>query len=516
MPFSSIFVPNFMLQAVVRAEPALQKRAVALTDGNPLSRSIVAANDEALRQGIWLGMPHRNGTQIAGLEFRSRSQLLEETAHAALLDIGWSVSPRMEDTAPDTIILDLSGLTYLFPSETAVAEHLASRALECGLTSQIAVASNADAAWIAARGFQGITVIESGKESESLGSLPVGVLSPSEEIVETWNRWGIYTCADLARLPVLELSERFGQEGVRLHTLARGASSRALFIEEPTFSFTETMELDDSVEELDPLSFLLGRLLDQLCVRLTSRSLAAAVLLVHFELEPSPEKSFDPRKELFRKSSAPIIYKTEIRFPIPIRNSKMLLKLLRLHLQVKPPSAPIRKIALTAESARPRSLQGDLFLPSFPDPEKLELTIARIANLVGQDNVGSPSLHDTHRPDAFQMNRFRAVQNAVESAGVKHSSRLCKSFRIFRPAIPIAVEMRAGQPAFIIFKGARGEVRSASGPWRTSGDWWEDHPWNRDEWDVEMRFSSSVYDGTYRAYQDLVRGDSWFVEGIYD
>jgi protein ImuB len=546
MAFCSIFVPNFMLQAVVRSEPGLRERAVALIQGDPPSCRVVAAGNEAIRQGIRLGTLKQNGEQAAGVEFRSRSQLLEETAHAALLDIGWSVSPRIEDTAPDTIILDVSGLTYLFASEKAVAEYLVQRSVECGLMPQVAVAANADAAWIAARGFCGITVIESGKESEFLALLPVSVLSPSEEMAETWDRWGIYTCGHLSRLPILGLSERFGQEGVRLHTLARGAGSRSLLIAEPEYSFTETMELDDFVEELDPLSFLLGRLLDQLCARLASRSLGAAVLHVRFDLEPSFEKASDLRKESFRRKSAPIFHETDIEFPAPIRDSKMLLKLLRLHLQAKAPSAPIRKIALTAESARPRFLQRGLFLPSFPDPEKLELTIARIANLVGPHNVGSPSLPDTHRPYAFQIDRFDVPENVAESQtrcrdvsaskSWKPDVRACKNFRIFRPPIPLAVAMHAGRPISIILHGRRGEVRAASGPWRTSGDWWGKNPWDRDEWDVGIHFPSSsgnvnkllaAYprDGVYRLYRDSLRSrngqdslsrDNWLMQGIYD
>ena len=58
------------------------------------------------------------------------------------------------------------------------------------------------------------------------------------------------------------------------------------------------MELDDAVEDLDPLSFLLGRLLDQLCARLSTRSLAAASIRVRFELQPAFENALDSRKEL--------------------------------------------------------------------------------------------------------------------------------------------------------------------------------------------------------------------------
>src|ERR1700685_4505185 len=113
MRFASIFVPNFMLQAVVRAEPALRERAIALIDGNPPLCSVVAINEKAAQTGIEFGMTKMNAAQFAGLEMRSRSRPQEKIAHAVLLDIGWSVSPRIEDNAQDTIVLGLSRLTRL-------------------------------------------------------------------------------------------------------------------------------------------------------------------------------------------------------------------------------------------------------------------------------------------------------------------------------------------------------------------------------------------------------------------
>ena len=564
MRFASIFVPNFMLQAVVRAEPALRERAIALIDGNPPLCSVVATNEKAAQTGIELGMTKMNAAQFAGLEMRPRSQSQEKITHAVLLDIGWSVSPRIEDTAQDTIVLDLSGLTHLFGAEKDIGAHLAQRSCECGLLPNVAIASNVDTTLIAARGFQGITVIPPGQESKCLGDLPVGVLSPSVETAETLSRWGVRTCSVFANLPVLQLSERLGQEGVRLHALARGATSRSLAIAEPGHLFEEEMELDDPVEELDPLSFLLGRLLDQLCARLAARSLAAASLRVRFELQPSFENALDRRKEIFRRIDPPGVYEKELQLPVPARDSKMLLKLLRLQLQADPPPGAIVKITLGADPARPRSTQHGLFVPNSPDPEKLELTVARLAKLVGNANIGSPELTDTHRPGEFRMNKFFAQPNETRArgrAGKKSAAgsdggaaavrRPATGCRIFRPRLAARVELREGRPVKIFFRGLYGRVITASGPWKISGDWWREDAWQQEEWDLELQFDggdasgsasrstsgsaglhvnaqanvqaiASVPDakvqmraGLYCVYYDAACR-SWFVRGMYD
>jgi protein ImuB len=558
MTFASIHVSDFMVQAVVRAESELRRCAVALIEGTPPLRTVVAANDTALHAGIELGMTETQVEDFCVVHVRPRSPSQEKTAHAALMDLGWSISPHIEDTALDTIVLDLAGLASLFGSEEIIAAQLIERASGLGLVARVAISSNLEVAIHAARGFTGTTLIPPGEESKWLGGLPVSVLSPSAETLVTLDSWGVHTCEALAALPVLQLSERLGQEGVRLHELARGASSRSLVLAEPEIYFEEEMELEDAVPELEPLSFLLGRLLDQLCARLEARSLAASVIRVRFELEPVSENTFRSLNDSSSQKAALPTYEKTLTLPVPMRNSKMLLKLLRLRLQSEPPQTAVLKLFMAAEAARPRFAQGGLFLPSSPDPEKLELTIARLASLVGDSNVGAPEITDTHRPDDFRMRRFvapiAALKNSRRQSGMnqKHgtvqasaegdnpassvrSTKTC--FRVFRPSLPATVELREGFPTRISFNGARSEVVAASGPWRTSGDWWREDAWQHDEWDIEIRAgsaSSSRHErfapstlfspkdlqpprqhALYRIYYDSIR-ESWFVRGMYD
>ena len=535
MAFASIHIPGFPIQAVVRTEPALRKRAIALVDGTPPLWAVMAANEAALQAGIQLGMAKTQAAQFRGVEIRHRSEPREKAAHAALLDLGWSISPRLEDTSADTVLAELSGLASLFGSPENIAGEFSARAALLGLTANAAIASNIDAALLASRGFPGITVIAPGEEAQRLGVLPVYVLPASAETLETLERWGIRTCAALAALPLLDLSERLGQEGVRLHELARGARVRSLVLAQTNLSFEEEMELEDSVEELEPLSFILGRLLDQLCARLNARSLAANSIRVRFQLDPAFENGAGSLKEkAYRaagngeKKRAAKAYEKVLTLPVPMRDSKMLLKLLRLHLQSDPPAAPILKVWLSATPARPRPAQAGLFQPISPDPEKLELTVARLANLVGDSNIGSPELVDTHRPGEFRISRFVPQREEF----LRSNRRPLTAFRIFRPPLPAKVELRDARPASVSFHTLRGRVIAASGPWRTSGDWWREDTWQHDEWDLELCFepdagrrlrsqishdgpAKNPQHGVYCIYFDSLR-QGWFVRGIYD
>jgi protein ImuB len=563
-----------MVQAVLRVQVELREKAVALVDGTAPQIHVVAANNAAWRAGIQPGMAETQA-QLCGVEIRRRSRAQEKAAHAALLDLGWSMSPRVEDHAQDTILADLAGLNSLFGTDENIAREFARRAAELRLQAHVAVSANLEVAVHAARGFVGITVIPEGEEARYLSGLPVQTLGPSAEALETLERWGIRTCAALGALPVLELSERLGQEGVRLQELARGAHTRSLVLAEPAQTLEEEMELDDAVEDLEPLSFVLGRLLDQVCARLAARALSAAAIRVRFDLGDAFEREEQVRGKnvvtaavagaaaaASEVQAAAKTYEKTLNLPVPMRDSKMLLKLLRLQLQADPPAGGIVKITLGADPARPRSTQHGLFVPNSPDPEKLELTVARLAKLVGNANIGSPELTDTHRPGEFRMNKFFAQPNETRArgkasrksvaggdGGLAPVRRPATGCRIFRPRLAARVELREGRPVKLFFRGLYGRVMTASGPWKVSGDWWREDAWQQEEWDLEIRFdggdasgsaggsasrSASVHvpmnrhaiapvpdakahmrAGLYCVYYDAACR-SWFVRGMYD
>jgi protein ImuB len=247
---------------------------------------------------------------------------------------------------------------------------------------------------------------------------------------------------------------------------------------------------------------------------------------------------------------------------------KVFLKLLQLDLQGNPPPAPVTKIWLRAEPAEPRRAQNGLFVPQAPESERLSVTLARIERVVGkstapstalgagsgrrstasdqlpviggqQARVGSPEILDTHRADGFHMNPFSASGQWSVASGQQNrqsaiDNRQCcferldlegeriptsfpvTAFRVFRPPLPAVVTVRESRPAHIASPerpAMRGEVAWCAGPWRSSGEWWTEQPWSRQEWDVAVRNEEGV--ALYRIYRDEL-GGKWWVEGTYD
>jgi protein ImuB len=419
-------------------------------------------------------------------------------AHAVLLDSASMFSPRVEDTAPDTVVFDLDGLERLWGSYEQIANKIFQQVLAHGIQANVAVASNPDAAISAARGLSGITVLRRGNEAERLADLPLTVLPIAPEILETLERWGVRSFGSFAKLSAVEVSERLGQYGIQLHKLARGVGIRPLVPYETALQFIETIELEHELDSLEPLTFVLTRLVEQLCSRLRTRNLATHE--VHLTLND---------------------YVRVLQLPLPIRNSKLLTKLLVLDLEAHPPGTAVTVVTVEAVPAKPRVVQNGLFVPLSPEPEKLQVTLARIAAVVGEENVGSPEVLDTHRPDAFRMKKFGVVLRNDKSAVIDRAysvdslnvgavyDRTFLALRLFRPPLDATVQLRNGTPAWIAFHGVHGPISTVRGPWRTSGDWWRANAWDREEWDIEVLAS------LYRIYYD-VHIDRWFAEGVYD
>jgi protein ImuB len=533
--FACLFIPDFPVEAIIRFEPELRGRPVAVLAGRPPLEKVVALNEKARQMGIEVGATKSQLEAWGDLVLRARSELQEVSAHAALLDCAQSFSPEVEDTASGTVLLNLAGLEPLFGPLSKIARELARRASRMELEANVAVAANPDAALLAAHGFPGVTLISEGREAEHLGELPVDVLlesfssdaEDSARWLEMFDRWGIRNLRALTALPEIPVGERLGQQGILLRKLARGAAFRDLRLSESAPVFEEDIELEYPIVLLEPLAFLLNCMLEQVCVRLAARALAAQELRLKLELVEKSEDCDPEQTSTFTRT---------LRLPVPMLDAKVFLKLLQLDLQAHPPGAPILKIHLAAEPARPRATQSGLFLPVFPEPEKLELTLARIAGMVGEGRVGAAELLDTHREGAFQMQPFAPTQletkkstkkknsmfvqendstiRAEESAQEKMSAVI--ALRLFRPPLRTVVNVREGKPVrlkCLHHKEIAGEIVWTAGPWRSSGDWSEQEGWSREEWDIAVPADNEVI--LYRLVEDKL-SRNWWLEGTYD
>ena len=510
--FACLLVPDFSVQSALLPEPenareALRRSPLAILDGPSSLLKVSALNSAARRAGIALGMTKLQVETCGGVLLRKRAIANEDCAQAALLECANAFSPCVESTCPGTVILDLDGTEKLFGPLENIACKVMVSARRIGLYLRIAIAANPDAALYAARGFTGITVIPAGDEAKDLGRLPVNLLPAAPELLEVFERWGIRTFHSLACLPPMDLVERFGQEGLTLQKLAQGQINRPLRPIEPLPKFVESYEFEDPVETLESLAFILNRVLQDLCDRLISQSLATNELRLTLDLEVKylgAERVGDQ-------------YQHNWKLPVPTQDRNMLFTLVRLDLERNTFVAPIRKLTIEAIPIKPRTAQRNLFAPPSPEAEQLEITLARIrgvvgdADAVGMSCVGSPRTVDSHQPGALTVQPFSTASGA---RNLSPSVVPTLALRMFRPALEASVELTGEKPHIVRLWKKHRRVIAASGPWCTSGNWWHSaRAWAREEWDVALKTVEGI--GYYRIYLDRL-SQQWFVEGVFD
>ena len=477
----------------------------------------------------------------------------------ALLVLAREFSPRVEEAAPGSVVLDLTGMERLLGAPGTIGDRLRSAAAERGLPVHVSVAGTRMAALLLAAARPGLTVIPAGGEGAALAPLPIDSLNAvsageARPVLEVLRRWGIRTLGEFAALPPVSLFERLGQPAVRWQRVSRGGDPAPLVADTPEVPWESTFDLEWPVDGLEPLSFVFGRLFDDLCARLVREGRAAAV--VHLALR-LVTREVDTRT---------------LQLPAPMNDPRVLRTLALLNLEARSAAAGVDRVTVSVEPTPAPVTQYSLLERARPMPEQLSTLVARLSALMGEVRVGGSIPVDSHRPGAFQMESGKDwVVAAGSTAGAGRGGRLASrvadrvqpgedyggagihpvpgaprltvcaapagvpgadvmrlALRRFRWPVPARVLVQDGRPARVTTDRrdlAGGRVESCAGPWRTSGEWWQvvdarlharadGRPvqvgWNRDEWDVALA------DGAiYRIYRDLDH-DRWFLDGIVD
>jgi len=497
--YACMYAREFPAQALLRLRPELLSKPVVVMEGEPPLEQVCSLNVKAREWGMVRGMTSVEVETFSGVKVLSRSSNEEATAKAVLLECVDAFSPRVEDCSDDAsylCVVDIDGTEKLFGPPGTLAQSLLKRVKALGVTACVAVSANFHAAIALARGLSSraaVQVVPTGEEAAALAPLALGVLDLTEEQAETFDLWGIRTLGMLAALPERELIARMGQAGRQLQQLARGDMPHLFQPVEPTFTLEEQMELDSPVELLDSLMFVVSVMLDQLILRAKDRVLAIASVTVTLSLDGGTTHS------------------RTVRPALPSNEKQLWIKLLHLDLEAHPPEAAILSLALTADPGKTSKVQMGLFSPQLPEPARLDVTLARIRAIVGDECVGRAVPRDTHGPDAFRMEPFIIPSTQPESP---EPATLHSAVRLLRPAEAVFVTLQSERPKMFIFRDRRYAVERAYGPWMAGGEWWNSTLWRCEQWDLMARANDGAMLCCCLVRELML--DRWQMTGLYD
>ena len=456
-----------------------------------------------------------------------------------LVDVGRAFSPRLEEHLPREVVLDVDGLTRLFGDARTIAAEIRRTAADRKLRVRVAIAGSRVAARLLVRHRAGTTVIDpvdgppGEADTAAVADVPIELLlevmpppdgttlsadrvrtyqKESQDRVRTLRRWGLRTLGELAALPPDDVAARLGAAGAHWWHIARGEDHEPLVPALPEERFEQSLDLEWPIEGLEPLSFVLGRLIEPLSAHLERRDRGVAVLHVRLRLVDKT------------------MHEQSLQLPTPMRDAKALRTIALLALESNPPAAGIDRVTVTADPTPARVLQHSLLTRPVPMPEEIATLMARLSALMGEGRCGAPAVVDSWRPGACAVTPFAPDTTTRASTpviltpvGQSTTTSPAMALRRFRFPIPARVTIERGKPVRVATdrRGMTGgRVEKSAGPWRTSGQWWEDGktsqapsaviPWDRDEWDVTLSDGA-----TYRVFTE--RGTrAWFVDGLFD
>jgi hypothetical protein len=169
---------------------------------------------------------------------------------------------------------------------------------------------------------------------------------------------------------------------------ARGEETEPFRARHATERLGLALPIEPPVEDLEPLRFVLHRLVTALAAQLTGRGLAADRAILTLELDLA-----------FARAGTPPRIEVEQRFPEPTADPEAVERLLFARLEREPPPAAVQRLDLELRGTLPAAGQQlPLFVPQAARTARLGWQLARLALTYGEDRIRRVVVTDPEAP----------------------------------------------------------------------------------------------------------------------
>ncbi|MGI9293811.1 MAG: DNA polymerase IV, partial [Pseudomonadales bacterium] len=221
----------FYAAVEIRDDPSLQGKPVAVGGSADRRGVLTTCNYEAREFGARSAMPTAMALRLCpDLIVLPVSMEKYRVASQKVQSIFKEFTEQIEPLSLDEAFLDVSDTPLLQGSATRIAQEIRRRvAAQVGITVSAGVAPNKFLAKIASdwQKPDGLTVIRPEQVQDFVAQLPVNkIFGVGKVTAAKLQRLGVNSCADLQKLSLLELDQKFGRFGKRLFELSRGVDPR--------------------------------------------------------------------------------------------------------------------------------------------------------------------------------------------------------------------------------------------------------------------------------------------------
>jgi protein ImuB len=461
----------------------------------------MAADDEAMRQGLRPGMPLAKAqVLVPGLRIEDADPAGDVDALERLAFWALRYSPVVAADAPDGIILDIDGAEHLLGGDEGLARDLHERLSAAGYSCQIGIADTWGAAHALARFGREPTSIVHGSQLEPvLAPMPIAALRLEPALVAELRSLGFEQVADLLSQPRAPLTLRFGAQLWRRIDQALGSMAEPIDPVRPADMIEVRRAFAEPIGAAETIKRYIAQLVEQLSARLEERGEGARRLdLVCHRV--------DAQHQSVRIGTA-----------VPTRDRKRLVRMLSDKVAEIEPGFGIELMALAAtwtQAMEPVQDFSSLIDPSTPDVSDL---VDILANRVGEDRLYRMAAVPSDVPER-SVERIPALSPDRDSSWSGNWPRPSRLLARPEPIETVAL-LPDHPPAFFTWRGVRRRVKRADGPERVFGEWW-----TRDAELSAVRDYFRVEDEAGERYWVYRAGDGedpqtgshrWFMHGIF-
>ncbi|WP_341934038.1 DNA polymerase Y family protein [Microbacterium sp. LWO14-1.2] len=502
-----LWFPDWPLRAALGGAPPHPPTAIVHAN------TVVACTASAREHGVRAGQRRRVAQgHISSLRVLPHDPARDERAFLPVLQLIEKHAPGAALLRPGLAALRARGISRYHDGEPEAGHALIRILGEAGYPEvRVGVADGPFTAELAARGTGPCTVVPSGRAEEFLHPLPVGVLR-DEQLTGLLTRLGVRTLGEFARLDAIEVRDRFGERGARLHALAAGADSRAVVPRPPDPELVRSIEFETPLAGADQVAFAVRQTSDAVMLALADASVVCT------------EVRIDLTDDDGRVYSRTWLHPTCFDAADLVDRVRWQLEALAAESAKEPVDearafggiAMVRIVPTAVDDAAHH--QPGLF--GSGTDERLHHAVSRVQTMLGHQGVVTAALSGGRwLADRQVLTPWGERPIAPRDPDRPWPGSLPDPLpaEVFRPPRPIGVQTSDGESVSIDERGALSavparidgdEVRAWAGPWPIHERRWESTGGKRGH-------RLQIVDGHDRAWLVFSAGDRWWAEGRY-
>ena len=489
-----VSIYDFPLAVLVRDKTLRQNHPYVVAESGDLKSEVVHINKVASTDVSKRMSVVQANSRCVDLRIQVKDRNKEQGASRRLLAKLQQVSPSVQESLPGRYYLDLAGLGWIYRNESEIVRQIQQTLSGSSFEVQVGIAGSKLVSYLAALLTEpdSYTIIPPNGERDFLKPLSISVLPVGSESKQIMYTLGLKEVGDLARLPLNEITSRFGHDTLLLARYVRGEDPSTIVVSGFTEDTTSVAHLDYETNDLNLILAQIAHLLSQLLDDLKRLGEGCSLIVITFADTNGATGRY------------------QVKLNRPSASMRRWEKQIQIFFEEHNVVRPISTIAVTVgnkgklDSEQLCLINGLGYSNELSHEEVNDTSYFRVdPQVVAQAVLPEGSFFVKHE------HRDTSNFNQVDLSQVSFSQQNLAGLRIFDPPRDIRVVVVEDYISSLGSGERKEGVVSINGPWHLSGHWWNGR-YDRAYFEIITERNN-----LYLLYRDRIRS-KWKLQGIYD